>query len=110
MGIITAFYIVHYFHSFFIRFSLNVCRVVHSHVMTQVKESLGKRGMQPSDVMLRNHIKFLSSACGISDIRLFITEKFEQWILNAKVSAICVIVVYMYVQLCIITSITYMYM
>ena len=70
---------------FVCRFSINVCRVVHNHVMVQMRDTLGKRGVQPSDILLRNHIKFLTSACGISDVRLFITEKFEQWILNAKV-------------------------
>ena len=59
--------------------------MVHSHVMVQIKEILGKRGIQTSDIMLRNHMKFLNSACGISDVRLFITDKFDQWILNAKV-------------------------
>lgn len=86
---------------FLSRFSLNVCRVVHNHVMTQVRDILGKRGLQqPSDLMLRNHIKFLSSACGISDVRLFITEKFDQWIVNAKV---CVHLTYMYMYSCICT-------
>ena len=66
-----------------------MCRVVHNHVMSQIKDILGKRGIQPSDVMLRNNIKFLGSACGISDVRLFVTEKFDQWIVNAKVTLLC---------------------
>ena len=72
--------------------------MVHSFVMVQIKDILGKRGVQPADVMLRNHIKFLGSACGISDVRLFVTEKFDQWILNAKV--LCMYCVCMYYVLC----------
>jgi integrator complex subunit 1 len=34
--------------------------------------------------MLRNHIKFLVSAAGLFEIRMFVVEKFEQWVQNSK--------------------------
>ena len=48
---------------------------------------MGKRGLQPSDVILRTNLKFLTSAAGLPDVRLFVAEKFEQWVQNSKVYA-----------------------
>ena len=67
------------------RFSLSVCRSLHSHVIQLLKDQLGKRGLQPSDVILRTNLKFLTSAAGLPDVRLFVAEKFEQWVQNSKV-------------------------
>ncbi|XP_019853906.1 PREDICTED: integrator complex subunit 1-like [Amphimedon queenslandica] len=66
------------------RFTLSVCRSLHSHVVQLVKDQLGKRGLQPSDVILRTNIKFLTSAAGLAEVRLFVAEKFEQWVQNSK--------------------------
>ena len=67
------------------RFSLSVCRSLHSHVIQLLRDQLGKRGLQPSDVILRTNLKFLTSAAGLPDVRLFVAEKFEQWVQNSKV-------------------------
>ena len=69
------------------RFSLSVCRSLHSHVIQLLRDQLGKRGLQPSDVILRTNLKFLTSAAGLPDVRLFVAEKFEQWVQNSKVCA-----------------------
>lgn len=52
-----------------------------------VRDQLGKRsGLQPSsDVLLKSNIKFLMTVVGLPGIRLFIAEKFEQWVQNSKV-------------------------
>lgn len=51
-----------------------------------VQEQLGRRGLQPSDIQLRNYLKFLTTTAGLPEIRSFVVEKFEQWIQNSKVS------------------------
>ena len=74
---------------FFLRFSLSVCRSLHAHVIQLVKEQLGKRGVQAADNIFRNQLRFLATVAGLPEIRIFVAEKFEQWIQNPKASSIC---------------------
>lgn len=55
--------------------------------MQLVKEQLGKRGVQAADNIFRNQLKFLATAAGLPEIRIFVAERFEQWIQNPKVSS-----------------------
>ena len=71
------------------RFSLSVCRSLHAHVIQLVKEQLGKRGVQATDNIFRNQLRFLATVAGLPEIRIFVAEKFEQWIQNTKASGIC---------------------
>ena len=69
------------------RFSATVCKSLRGYIMQSIKDQLGKRGSQPSDAILRNHIKFLRVSAGLAEVRLFVAEKFEQWIQNSKVNS-----------------------
>ena len=59
-----------------------------------MKDILVKRTHTPSDNVLRNMFKLLNTAAGVGQVRLFVVERFEQWIQNSKV--------YSYLVLCVV--------
>jgi len=52
--------------------------------MDIVHEQLNRR--QGQDNITRNFLKFLSSVCGIVDVRQIVISKLEMWIMNPKIS------------------------
>jgi len=57
---------------------------IESTVMNIVREQLNRR--QGTENITRNFIKFLTSACGLPEIRLLVVSKLEMWLMNPKVS------------------------
>ena len=53
-------------------------------MMQLVNEQLGRHNL-PADNVPRNLLKFLTSAVGLPEIRLFVAQKIESWIQNPKV-------------------------
>jgi len=53
-------------------------------VMDVVREQLTRR--QGTDNITRNFLKFLTSACGLPEVRLTVIPKIEMWVMNPKVS------------------------
>ena len=66
-------------------------------MMQMVNEQLGRHNL-PADNVPRNLLKFLTSAVGLPEVRLFVAQKIESWIQNPKVSIASAFVV------CIIAS------
>jgi len=58
--------------------------VVEHFVMDLVREQLSRR--QGADNITRNFLKFLTSACGLPEVRLIVISKIEMWVMNPKVS------------------------
>ena len=54
-------------------------------MMQLVNEQLGRHNL-PADNVPRNLLKFLTSAVGLSEMRLFVAQKIESWIQNPKVT------------------------
>ena len=53
-------------------------------VVEVVKEQFNRR--QGTDNITRNFIKFLTTACGLLEIRHLVVPKLEMWIMNPKIS------------------------
>ena len=53
-------------------------------VIEVVKEQFNRR--QGTDNITRNFIKFLTTACGLLEIRHLVVPKLEMWIMNPKIS------------------------
>lgn len=53
-------------------------------VVEVVKEQLNRR--QGADNITRNFIKFLTSTCGLLEVRHLVVPKLEMWIMNHKIS------------------------
>ena len=53
-------------------------------MMQLVNDQLGRHSL-PADNVPRNLLKFLTSAVGLPEVRLFVAQKIESWIQNPKV-------------------------
>ena len=53
-------------------------------VMEVVRDQLNRR--QGTDNITRNFLRFLTSACGLPEVRVIVVPKLEMWIMNPKVS------------------------
>ncbi len=60
--------------------------VVEHLVMEVVREQLSRR--QGTDNITRNFLRFLTSACGLPEVRLTVISKIEMWVMNPKVSRV----------------------
>lgn len=63
-----------------------VQNVIEHIVMEVVREHLNRR--QGSDNITRNFLRFLTSACGLPEVRLIVMSKIEMWVMSPKVSKI----------------------
>ena len=53
-------------------------------VFEYVREQFNRR--QGTDNITRNFIKFLTTACGLLEVRTLVVAKLEMWIMNPKIS------------------------
>ena len=65
------------------RFEGILDRIEHL-VVEVVREQFNRR--QGTDNITRNFIKFLTTACGLMEIRHLVVPKLEMWIMNPKIS------------------------
>ena len=65
------------------RFSLAQCKALKAYALQMVSEQIGGRGVQ-TDANMKNSLKFLMTAAGMSEVRLLIVQRIEGWIQNPK--------------------------
>ncbi|XP_054707879.1 integrator complex subunit 1-like [Uloborus diversus] len=53
------------------------------HVLDVIREQMTRR--QPTEIS-RNTLRFLASTCGISEVRLIVSQKLEMWLQNPKLT------------------------